>query len=140
MKIGRKQAIRLLWGKASAEGMNSDDLHTKLRIMQGRRQIRYDSIRKLSGYEISKILKSLFKVKVFVSDEPIILYVRNICRKHHDLQQHVNNIIKHYKAESIYQLTPGQHRFIVGYLKEKVAEKKQAAEQQAEEKTENTKE
>ena len=117
MKLSRSKAIRYLWFQAKEKGFDSDYVHELLKglVMVG--EIRYDRLTMLSSLEIARVLKHVFGMKVYVMDEPIVRYIKGMCRQDKHKMDLLKGILKRYKLESLYQLSDKQKRFVCGFLK-----------------------
>jgi len=118
-RIERRKAIKLLWSKANESGMSSDFIHDILKEWVANRLVASGRISCMENADLSFTLENLFRVKMFVYDEPMIKLIRKLIYSTRGLDSKVEGILKRWKKESIYQTTPKQKQFLVSYcLKE----------------------
>jgi len=114
-RIERRKALRLLWQKANENGMSSEYLHDILSMWVQNGLVKTNRLSAMENSELSWTLEQLFRVKMFIYDEPMTKYIRSLIRSTHGLGEKVEGVLRKWKKESIYQTTPKQKQFLVGY-------------------------
>ena len=119
----RSKAMRLIYLKLNAIGLNNEDLHEILNKMCRAGEIKHASLSASSGFELHKIIKVIFSTDVFVEDSPIIKRILREMREYPECIPHIYKILERYKKKTIYQLSPKQCGFVLGYVLKNKEEK-----------------
>jgi DNA-binding transcriptional regulator YbjK len=112
-KISRSKAIGLVWQESMLRGWDAEELHDNLKSLQP--AIRWSSLSRSSGYDLSVILRRLFGIKVYVEDPANIRYILHLC-KNDKARKKLKGLLEHWKKESIYQLKNRQLGFVIKFI------------------------